>query len=100
MPQSPDARAPEPAIADPAHSGVHRGPLQPGEWVRLTDAKGRRHNIRLEPGGRFFTNRGSVEHDDLIGGPEGVAIASSSGSVTTGSSPSSSAPICCATSFA
>ncbi len=64
---------------DPAYSGVRRGPLAAGEWVRLTDAKGRRHNIRLEPGGRFFTNRGSVEHDALIGGPEGVSVSSSSG---------------------
>ena len=37
----------------------HRGPLRAGEWVRLTDTKGRRHNICLEPGKRFFTNRGS-----------------------------------------
>ena len=28
----------------------HRGPLRAGEWVRLTDTKGRRHNICLEPG--------------------------------------------------
>ena len=31
-------------------SGVHRGPLQAGEWVRLTDTKGRRHNICLTAG--------------------------------------------------
>ena len=28
-----------------AFSGVHRGPLRVGEWVRLTDAKGRRRNF-------------------------------------------------------
>jgi tRNA (adenine57-N1/adenine58-N1)-methyltransferase len=60
-------------------SGVHRGPLQPGEWVRLTDTKGRRHNICLTPGKQFFTNRGSIDHDDLIGRPEGFGIASSAG---------------------
>ena len=38
-------------------SGVHTGPLRAGEWVRLTDSKGRRHNICLEPGKRFFSNR-------------------------------------------
>lgn len=60
-------------------SGVHRGPLQAGEWVRLTDTKGRRHNICLTPGKQFFTNRGSIDHDALIGRPEGFGIASSAG---------------------
>ena len=60
-------------------SGVRRGPLREGEWVRLTDTKGRRHNICLTPGKRFFTNRGSIDHDDLIGRPEGFAITSSAG---------------------
>ena len=32
-----DLHDPDPA----AFSGVRRGPLRPGEWVRLTDAKGR-----------------------------------------------------------
>jgi tRNA (adenine57-N1/adenine58-N1)-methyltransferase catalytic subunit len=60
-------------------SGVRRGPLRAGEWVRLTDTKGRRHNICLTPGKQFFTNRGSIDHDDLIGRPEGFSIASSAG---------------------
>jgi tRNA (adenine57-N1/adenine58-N1)-methyltransferase len=60
-------------------SGVHRGPLREGEWVRLTDTKGRRHNICLEAGRRFHTNRGSVDHDELIGRPEGFCVTSSAG---------------------
>src|SRR5919107_6268277 len=60
-------------------SGVHRGALEAGEWVRLTDTKGRRHNICLTDGKQFFTNRGSIDHDDLIGRPEGFSIASSAG---------------------
>jgi tRNA (adenine57-N1/adenine58-N1)-methyltransferase catalytic subunit len=60
-------------------SGVRRGPLQEGEWVRLTDTKGRRHNICLTAGKQFFTNRGSIDHDDLIGRPEGFGITSSAG---------------------
>lgn len=60
-------------------SGVRRGPLRAGEWVRLTDAKGRRHNICLESGRQFFTNRGSLDHDDLIGRPEGFSVTSSAG---------------------
>jgi len=53
--------------------------LRAGEWVRLTDTKGRRHNICLEAGKQFFTNRGSLDHDDLIGRPEGFALTSSAG---------------------
>ncbi|MGH3361131.1 MAG: tRNA (adenine-N1)-methyltransferase [Nocardioides sp.] len=60
-------------------SGVRRGPLQAGEWVRLTDTKGRRHNICLESGKRFFSNRGHLDHDDLIGREEGFSVPSSAG---------------------
>jgi len=60
-------------------SGVRTGPLRPGEWVRLTDTKGRRHNICLTAGQQFFTNRGSIDHDELIGRPEGFSVASSAG---------------------
>lgn len=60
-------------------SGVRRGPLQPGEWIRLVDTKGRRHNIQLVVGKQFFTNRGSVDHDDLIGRPEGFSVTSTAG---------------------
>ncbi|WP_426244559.1 tRNA (adenine-N1)-methyltransferase [Nocardioides sp. LHG3406-4] len=62
-----------------AWSGVHRGPLREGEWVRLTDQKGRRHNFELVAGKRFFSNRGHLEHDDLIGREEGFTVASSAG---------------------
>lgn len=65
--------------SQPSWSGVRRGPLQPGEWIRLTDTKGRRHNIQLVEGKQFFTNRGSIDHDDLIGRPEGFSITSSAG---------------------
>ncbi|MDO9494735.1 MAG: tRNA (adenine-N1)-methyltransferase [Nocardioides sp.] len=62
-----------------AWSGVHRGPLRAGEWVRLVDAKGRKHNICLEPGKTFHTNRGGMSHDDLIGREEGFTVTSTSG---------------------
>src|SRR5690348_12162793 len=62
-----------------AFSGVHRGPLREGQWVRLTDAKGRRHNFELVAGKRFFSNKGHVEHDDLIGRDEGFTVTASSG---------------------
>jgi len=47
--------------------------------VRLTDAKGRRHNICLEAGKQFFTNRGAIAHDDLIGHDEGFSVPSTAG---------------------
>ena len=78
----PDPLEPTPAAADippEAWSGVHRGPLRAGEWVRLTDQKGRRHNICLVAGKSFHTNRGGMAHDDLIGREEGFTITSSSG---------------------
>ncbi|WP_370613980.1 tRNA (adenine-N1)-methyltransferase [Mumia sp. Pv 4-285] len=60
-------------------SGVHRGPMAVGQWVRLTDAKGRRHNIQLEAGKKFFTKFGEIPHDALIDQPEGVVVESSLG---------------------
>ena len=67
-------------MTDPADwSGVHRGPLEPGEWVRLTDAKGRRHNLRLEKGREFHTNKGGISHDDLLGREEGFTVTSTGG---------------------
>ena len=70
--QSPDVPA-------EAWSGVHRGPLREGEWVRLTDQKGRKHNFELVAGKRFFSNKGHLDHDDLIGRDEGFTVTSSSG---------------------
>jgi tRNA (adenine57-N1/adenine58-N1)-methyltransferase len=51
-----------------------RGPLRPGDQVQLTDPKGRMHTITLEVGKSFHTHKGILEHDDLIGGPEGVVV--------------------------
>ncbi len=62
-----------------AWSGVRRGPLREGEWVRLVDTKGRRHNICLTAGKRFFSNRGHFDHDELIGREEGFTVTSSAG---------------------
>lgn len=74
-----DPTAPGDDVAPGAWSGVHRGPLRVGEWVRLVDTKGRKHNICLEAGKTFHTNRGGMDHDDLIGHDEGFTITSTSG---------------------
>ena len=68
-----------PTAEQPAFSGVHTGPLRAGEWVRLTDSKGRRNNFCLEAGKRFFSNKGHVDHDELIGRDEGFTVVSSLG---------------------
>ena len=60
-------------------SGVRRGPLSAGERVSLTDAKGRRHSVVLEPEKEFFTTKGSISHDALIGRPDGIVVSSSKG---------------------
>jgi tRNA (adenine57-N1/adenine58-N1)-methyltransferase catalytic subunit len=65
--------------ADPVWSGVRRGPLRAGERVRLTDPKGRRHSVLLEAGKTFFTHKGGIDHDELIGGPDGVVVTSTGG---------------------
>jgi tRNA (adenine57-N1/adenine58-N1)-methyltransferase len=60
-------------------SGVRRGPLRAGERVRLTDPKGRRRSLVLEAGRTFFTHKGAIEHDSLIGGPDGNVVTSTGG---------------------
>ncbi len=47
--------------------------------MRLTDPKGRNHSVLLAPGATFFTHKGAISHDDLIGGPDGTVVTSSSG---------------------
>ena len=78
MPEDP-LETTRPDVPPEAWAGVHRGPLRAGEWVRLTDQKGRRHNFELVPGKRFFSNRGHLEHDELIGRDEGFTVTSSAG---------------------
>ena len=53
------------------------GPFVEGEWIRLTDPKGRRHNFQLEAGREFSTKKGQIRHDDIIGHPEGIVVETS-----------------------
>jgi tRNA A58 N-methylase Trm61 len=50
------------------------GAFVAGDRVQLTDPKGRHHTVVLEPGKQFHTHRGAIEHDDLIGAPEGSVV--------------------------
>lgn len=77
MPPRPSADHPEATAAE--LSGVRRGPLQAGERITLSDQKGRRKSILLQAGGVWHTTKGTVSHDELIGGPEGVTVTSAGG---------------------
>jgi tRNA (adenine57-N1/adenine58-N1)-methyltransferase len=51
----------------------------PGDRVQLTDPKGRLHTIVLVPGKVFHTHRGALEHDALLGLPDGSVVTSTGG---------------------
>ncbi len=54
--------------------------LQPGEKVLLIDSRDRRYLVTLATGKQFHSHLGSLDHDDLIGGPEGVTVRTTGGS--------------------
>ncbi|MGH3743515.1 MAG: tRNA (adenine-N1)-methyltransferase [Mycobacteriales bacterium] len=56
-----------------------RGPFAAGDSVQLTDPKGRKHTVLLEPGRQFHTHRGFLDHDALIGLDEASVVTSSGG---------------------
>jgi tRNA (adenine57-N1/adenine58-N1)-methyltransferase catalytic subunit len=45
-----------------------------GDRVLLVDAKRRRHLVTLAPGGKFHSHAGVLEHDALLGTPEGSTV--------------------------
>jgi tRNA (adenine57-N1/adenine58-N1)-methyltransferase catalytic subunit len=65
----------------PTGAAHRRGPFAPGDRVQLTDPKGRMHTITLVAGKEFHTHKGSIQHDELIGSPEG-SIITTTGNVT------------------
>ncbi|MGH9104044.1 MAG: tRNA (adenine-N1)-methyltransferase [Acidimicrobiales bacterium] len=56
-----------------------RRALAAGERVLLVDSKDRRRLVRLVPGGRYHSHAGVLEHDCLIGRPEGSSAKSDRG---------------------
>ena len=69
----------ETAPAEATGAAMRRGPLRPGDKVQLTDPKGRLTTLTLRPGQVFHTHRGSFDHDQLIGAPEGTVVATTAG---------------------
>jgi tRNA (adenine57-N1/adenine58-N1)-methyltransferase catalytic subunit len=49
-------------------------PFGAGDRVLLVDAKRRRHLVTLAVGGQFHTHAGVLEHDDIIGQPDGSTV--------------------------
>lgn len=70
---------PAPAPDAPTGAEFRRGELRTGDRVQLTDPKGRMHTITLTPGKQFHTHRGHLEHDALIGAPEGTVVRNTAG---------------------
>lgn len=66
-------------MSTPTNPAPDRAVFAIGDRVQLSDAKGRKHTVILESGKRFHTSHGGIDHDDLIGLPEGVVVNSSKG---------------------
>jgi len=55
------------------------GDFTKGDHCLLTDGKGRRFLLTLDPGATFHFHNGTVEHDRIIGLPDGSVVQSSLG---------------------
>lgn len=55
------------------------GTFADGDHVLLVDAKQRRKLVRLETGSTFHSHAGTLDHDELIGAPEGITVRTSRG---------------------
>lgn len=55
------------------------GVFAAGDRVQLTGHKGRRNTVTLVPGGAFYSHRGTLDHDALIGEPDGTVATGSDG---------------------
>lgn len=76
-PNNPSPHAPN----NPSPHGAdnRRGPFKAGDRVQLTDERGRMNTITLTPNGVFHTHKGILNHDQLIGQPEGIVVANTTG---------------------
>jgi len=55
------------------------GPFRVGERVQLTGPKGKLNSITLVTGAEFHTHRGAIDHDAIIGQPDGSVVANTVG---------------------
>jgi tRNA (adenine57-N1/adenine58-N1)-methyltransferase len=54
-------------------------PLAESELIVLIDKVGRRHRVRLKAGERHSLHSGVIDHDELIGRPEGIVVSTQLG---------------------
>jgi tRNA (adenine57-N1/adenine58-N1)-methyltransferase catalytic subunit len=54
-------------------------PFGVGDRVQLTGHRGRRYTISLEAGANFSTHRGKLDHDEVLGKPDGSVVVGSDG---------------------
>lgn len=57
----------------------HSGPFREGDRVQLTGPKGRLNTIILAAGKQFHSHRGALDHDTLLGLPDGSVVQNSAG---------------------
>jgi tRNA (adenine57-N1/adenine58-N1)-methyltransferase catalytic subunit len=69
----------EPDDRTPTGAAHRRGPFREGDRVQLTDTKRRMHTITLQAGKQFHTAKGMLEHDAILGRPEGIVLTSTQG---------------------
>lgn len=55
------------------------GPFRVGERVQLTGPKGKLNSITLAAGAEFHTHRGAIDHDAIIGRPDGSVVSNTVG---------------------
>ncbi len=67
------AAAEPPVLATVRFPGDERA-LEAGELVVLRDERGRRSLIELRSGGTWHSHAGALDHDRLIGAPEGTSV--------------------------
>jgi tRNA (adenine57-N1/adenine58-N1)-methyltransferase catalytic subunit len=59
--------------------GTNSGPFRVGDRVQLTGPRGKLNTITLEAGKVFHTHRGILEHDAIIGLPDGSVVTNNVG---------------------
>lgn len=58
---------------------LNSGAFQDGDRVQLTDEKGKLYSFFLQSGNQWHSHKGWINHDEIIGKPEGVVVHSNSG---------------------
>jgi tRNA (adenine57-N1/adenine58-N1)-methyltransferase catalytic subunit len=70
----------EAAAGEGKEASVSAGPFQAGERALLLDLRGRRYLVTLAGGKEFHSHHGALQHDAIIGGPEGSFVETGGGS--------------------